>query len=73
MFKKSVSSKGVRVITGNKFSVGNIVCLGGVNWTIMEAFSSDNTEMVKITNVAGDEEIMTLATLTKDSISEQAS
>ena len=70
MFKKSISSQGVRVITGNKFSVGNKVCLGGVDWTIMEAFDADNTEMRKITNVAGDEEIMTLATLIKDANSE---
>jgi len=69
MFKKSISSKGVKVITGNKFSVGNIVCLGGVNWTIMESFEVDNTEMRKITNVAGEEEIMTLATLTRDAAS----
>ena len=73
MFKKSISSKGVRVITGNKFSVGNIVCLGGVNWTIMEAFNADNTEMVKIINVAREEEIMTLATLTKETSCEETS
>jgi len=70
MFKKSISSKNVRVITGNKFSVGDIVCLGGVNWTIMEVFKVDNAEMRKITNVAGEEEIMTLETLVKDAESE---
>jgi hypothetical protein len=70
MFKKSGSSKDVIVVTENKFSVGNKICLGGVNWTIMEAFDADNTEMRKITNVAGDEEIMTLATLIKDAESE---
>jgi len=70
MFKKSISSKNVRVITGNKFSVGDIVCLGGVNWTIMEAFKVDNAEMRKITNVAGEEEIMTLETLVKETESE---
>ena len=70
MFKKSISSKGVRVITGNKFSVGKIVCLSGVNWTIIEAFDADNTEMRKIKNTAGDEEIITLATLVKDASSQ---
>jgi len=70
MFKKSISSKNVRVITGNKFSVGDIVRLGGVNWTIMEVFKVDNAEMRKITNVAGEEEIMTLETLVKDAESE---
>ena len=70
MFKKSISSKNVRVITGNKFSVGDIVRLGGVNWTIMEVFKVDNAEMRKITNVAGEEEIMTLETLVKETESE---
>ena len=32
----------------------------------MEEFNLDNEAMVKITNVAGDEEIMTLVTLIKD-------
>ena len=70
MFKKSGSSKDVIVVTENKFSVGNKICLGGVNWTIMEAVDADNTEMRKIPNVAGDEQIMTLATLIKDAESE---
>jgi predicted type IV restriction endonuclease len=67
MFKKKIGSNNVEVVTGAyKFAVGSKFALNGRIWVVRDIYKDGSTDMIKIIADTGEEEIITLDTLSKD-------